>query len=396
MTAPPEDGTASVDFYALFEVAPDADTPALRTAIDAFILKWQKHVGSRKKELKRRAEDNLELATEGRRILLDPALRAAYDKRRRHRPAAGPDAPDTAGSADGAPGRQSLERAADAYLNDDYKAARFFANRAVEQDPDLAHAWFIIFSASRILGDADGAEIAGTTAARLDPENPTVLRTVGGFLVGQGQPGRGLAMMERGADLDDGTGCGLALAELQSRLHLLDEAADTLRALHRRFPDDTEVRDQLALTLAAQAKNVPQVRSRNRYLITAEDEVTRMGELAGEARRLRPKGMEIRKILAELESAIDEAERERFTFRLFESGGLSAFVWCAAPGNLLLGLVLLVNGVGFGVLLCILSIFFFVMVVAQCRPKGWEANARIKDEQLSYFKAAERILDRGF
>ncbi|MFV2198137.1 hypothetical protein [Nocardiopsis sp. LOL_012] len=392
MTAPPEDDTASVDFYALFEVAPDADASALRTAIDAFVLKWQKHVGSRKKELKRRAEDNLELAAKGKGILLDPTLRAAYDQRRANRPATSAAAPDT----DGTPGRQSLERATDAYLNDDYKAARFFASRSVEQNPDLADAWFILFSACHILGDTDGAEIAGTTAARLNPENALVLRTVGGFLVDQGQPGRGLAMMERGAELDEGSDCGLALAERQARLGLLNEAGNTLKALHRRFPDDTEVKDQLVLTLVFQAKSVPRVRSRSRYLITAEDEVTRMGDLAKEARRLQPKSMKVRKILVELESTVAEAERSRFTFRLFGSGGLSAFVWCVAPPCLIVGFALMANGSVFGAFLFVLSIALFITIGVRCYSQNWEINDRIKYEQLSYFETTDRILDRDF
>ncbi|RKS04469.1 Tfp pilus assembly protein PilF [Nocardiopsis sp. Huas11] len=396
MTTPPENDTASVDYYALFEVAPDADTATLSAAIDAFTLKWQKFVGSRKKELKRRAEDNLELASEGKRVLLDPASRAAYDEQRTRRPV-----PETAGNgtsetAPSAPGQETMARAMDAFRNEDYKAARFFATRAVEQDPDLARGWYTLFTSCVLLDDADGAEVAGTNAARLEPDNPEWLATVGGFLADHGHEERGVGMMIKGAELDPTPYAGLVLAEHQKLSGSPATAARTLRLLRQRHPDNRDVKDELVLALVDQGETVPDIQGATFYLITATEELLRMRGLAQEARRFGPRKREAREALHRLESNLEAAEEQTFTFRLFESDQASTFVWWATPILLVIGFLFAVNGYGIGIVALLLGAAGVWTIWARCRPARWELNSRMRYERADQLRLSEQLRSQGF
>ncbi|GHC92157.1 hypothetical protein GCM10007079_40460 [Nocardiopsis terrae] len=399
MPAPRTDGSDFVDYYALLDTAPDADTATIRDRLDALILEWQQFTGSNKKNLRRRAEDMLELAARAEKTLLDPRRRAAYDTthaQQAKESTTGTPGGERSGERGGAnPGRESLDRAKDAFFGGDHKAARFFANRAVEQDPDLGEAWFILFAACLSLGDLDGAEIAGTTAVRLGPANPLWSSHVGGFLVeALGETERGFALLENAVRHDTTPEAGCHLARHQRSRGLQEKALQTMRDLRKRFPEDTDVKEELALTLLGSAEDVPRIRAGEMYIITDESEIELMEGLIQEAKKLGPQNKEVRRALNNTVSHLDKSKETVFTFRLFANEGASTLIWWSAPIGLLLGVILLANGLPVGLLPFFVGLAAVTVIPAQCRPPRWELNARTKDEKYSELRAAEDLRSR--
>ncbi|WP_017583935.1 J domain-containing protein [Nocardiopsis valliformis] len=397
MAAPTPADPGFVDYYERLEISPGADIDTIRDRLDALILEWQQFTGSNKRALRREAEDMLDLVARAEKTLLDPGRRAAYDTR--HAQDAGKDTTGGTGAEPEAssPGAESLARAEGAYLNDDYKAARFFANRATEQNPDLGQGWFLLFAACLHLDDPEGAEIAGTTAVRLDPTNPLWSSHVGGFLTeALGETERGLALMENAAQHDTTPQAGCLLAEQQREAGKRSKALSTMRDLHERFPDDPDVRDELARALVSASDGIPRVRSQSMYLITGDHEIERMRTLINEARDLRPRDRELKEHIGRVVALLAQAEEPVFTFRLFESSGISTFTWWSAPGGVLLGLLLLSFGNPLGLVFLILGGLAIALVAMNCRPPQWELNARTEQEEAYELRMAERLGARGF
>ncbi|GHC92152.1 hypothetical protein GCM10007079_40450 [Nocardiopsis terrae] len=392
MAAPTVHTPGFVDYYALLDTAPDADTATIRDRLDALILEWQQFTGSNKKNLRRRAEDMLELAARAEKTLLDPRRRAAYDTTHAQQARESTTAPSgyeqdvpgqpargrtTPGTADAA--EDPLTQISERLDCGDYFGARHLAARAVQRDPGRADAWFLLFRSCLRLKDVEGARRAGTRAVSLRPDELPWLLSVGYWLADIGDLDLAAPMVERAAELDTTPESGLLLASLNRLSGRPSSAVRNLRELRRRWPGALEVRDALAAALVEQAERCPEVQQGEHYLITSQEEVTRMHALLLEARGLQPQDREVRAACLNLAEAVTQAREPRLTSRLYRNEALSASVWGSGVVMPLLGLAMFSSSGGAGLLMVFAGVGALCLAFSRCRPYGWEDNHRHRD-----------------
>lgn len=397
MTAPTADDSDFVDYYTELDIAPAADAATIRARLDAETLEWQRFTGSHKKQLRHQAENRLELVAEAEKVLLDPRKRAAFDARRSARRSSATladPAPNARPSS--SPAAWSLDQARSALFGQDHKAARHFARMSTEQDPELSEAWFILYIACLTLGDLDLAEIAGSTAVRLRPDQVTWAAGFGEALVTVfGAPARGIDLLERATEMDETPGAGIDLSQALRRLDRSKEAMETMRALHQRFPDEQEVRDELVRALLCATEAIPAVNGTHQYVITSTTEIERMEKLLREARRRKTKDADALQGIDSISTSLQRVKEPVFTSRLFESREASNLTWWLTPIAFLIALAMLAGGHPLGMLFLIGSLFGVVLIVSHCRPPRWELNARTKAEHRSRIDMAERLRAQG-
>jgi tetratricopeptide (TPR) repeat protein len=271
--------TDVVNFYELLAVAPTTPKGELEQKIKQARRKYQQRLGHPDLNHRQEAEKRLQDLTEAKRILLDDALRAAYDRDLASRPAPAT-TPGPGGSGNW------LQRAQAALAINDYASAAYCAREARQELGESAELWSIQARASVGLGRLDDAVFEARQAVLMDPGNVDYHFDLGNTFDERGEWANALAcyaQAERLNPQDPAARLAMAGTHLQAGEPMA--AVQILEHLFAARPDRL-VGDTLAMALVDMAEAVPAVRTADGYTVTSPAEVGRMRELSFRARQV--------------------------------------------------------------------------------------------------------------
>jgi tetratricopeptide (TPR) repeat protein len=363
------------DLYLAVGVSRTASKGDIEAAIKQKFRIWNKRVNSSDLSRRQEAETRLARLEEARRILLDKAKRAAYDRDL----AASP--PAAAPQPTGAEGGNWLERATTYLGRNDYHSAAYAAREARKEVGDIGEVWATLARANYGLNRLDEALYEAKEAARLEQDRSERHFLVADVLESMGNWSEAIGIYEQvrvmpGAANEADMGIAnayISTDRFQEAIKLLDRLRDSATGGFK-----TVVGRYLAIALIFRAEQVPKVRTITGYLITTAEEMAAM----------RPMLAKVTKVTEDAE-LIAEARRKQ---KYLDSCEVETY-WPDFPVSEVLkasvaGLALTITSFAcagtvsggwalFGVLVIAVSIGYIMWVIGDRRKFQWEVNAEV-------------------
>ena len=375
------------DYYALLELAPDADQDAIRKAITAQRRLWRRRTTAPDIVARQEAERRMQALDEAERALLDrPAPAPSREPAPEARPAPEPrPEPEPQPAPDGL-AREWLVRAAEHLKNREADLALFTARRAVEEDPRNAYAWSVLADAAARSDDSTTAQSAIERALALEPESAHFHAERGWILDRAGRSDRAVAAYRTAAKLDPSRiDYRVRTVTALLRAGRVDEAVREGEEAYRARPDDGDVRTALGTALAERAVAAQHELDDGRLIISSESQANYVLALASRGLSVNPADPAVRLDLEKQRDYANRARRRRFSppaFRrnwrwpvglgliLLAGGCCAPNVWRYSKGG-----DLVQKAFGFGVLVVVLT--FLGALVYHCFEPVYRRNATL-------------------
>ena len=313
------------DYYALLELAPDADEDAIRKAITAQRRVWRRRTTAPDIVARQEAERRMQSLDDAERALLE------------RRPAAPrPEPPPEPKPTPGGLAREWLVRAAEHLKNGEADLALFTAKRAVDEDPRNAYGWSVLADAAARSDDSTTAQSAIERALALEPESAHFHAERGWILDRGGRSDRAVAAYRTAAKLDP-TRIDYRVRTVTALLRAgrVDEAVREGEEAYRARPDDGDVRTALGTALAERAVAAQHELDDGRLVISSESQASYVLALASRGLSVNPADPAVRSDLEKQRDYANQARRRRFSPPAFRRN------WRWPVG---LGLILLAGG----------------------------------------------------
>ncbi|MCH7231050.1 tetratricopeptide repeat protein [Glycomyces sp. L485] len=364
------------DLYLAVGVSRTAPKEEIETAVKQKFRLWNKKVNSADLSRRQEAETMVERLAEARKVLLDNAKRAEYDRRLNAEGALRPEPRPTA-----AGGGDWLSRAMEYLGRNDYHSAAYAAREARKEIGETGEVWETLARASIGLNRLDNALYESQEAALLDQGNPERHFLVADVLESQGKWGDAVRVYEQVRVMPgaaDEADMGIANAYISTGRY-----QDAIKILDRLYESTgggvKEVAGRyLAIALLCRVEEVPKIQIAGGYIVTSTEEISAMRRLLARIPKVTDDA-ELRAAAREKEVYLKSCEEEKYWpeypgFELFKAGGIGALVAilsfvCAGngqPGFVVLGLL----AIG-------IAIAYMSWVVNDRRKVQWEVNAII-------------------
>jgi tetratricopeptide (TPR) repeat protein len=366
----------TVNYYEMLDLPPTAPVEVIEQKLKEEQRTWRKRVGSPDLGKRQEAETRMQRLDEAKRILLDPAARAAYD---RDLPLLRTPEP-VAGTAAG--GTADWVALAQEYLaRNDYHSAAYAAREATHVLGNSAAAWNLRSRANAGLGQRQDALYEARQAVTIEPNNAQYHFDFGALHESMSQWADALTSYETAARLDPSAFVyRLAVAGVYLQNSLSERALPILEQLHAENPGVEMVDYYLALCLRDVAEKTPRVQIDSHYVITSVAEIERMEALAQRAASLRHGDADLAAALAKMLGYAAQVRETKFRLPPFlANGGLGvkAFALLTPLVLFLGGLGALSDSIGAGLSGIVLGGLWIYLLKRFCWVPMWKANARI-------------------
>jgi Flp pilus assembly protein TadD len=222
-----------IDYYALINVSPTISDADLKTALYAALRQWTNRQNHRQLEKRQEAERNVAHLEDAKKVLLDPAKRAQYNKilakaADEQRPAEHNQVP--AGN---------LIEAGWRYLQDGNVAeALYVATKATQQQGDNPAAWALLAQAKFRWGDTEDAIYEYKRAIQLRPNEASYYFDLGSVYETEHQYDHALQQYSRAVKIDPKT--AMYRAAVGAVLCKEDNYSEGIPILERCVAEDPE------------------------------------------------------------------------------------------------------------------------------------------------------------
>lgn len=376
----------AVDHYAVISVARNADTDAIEAAVKKAMREWRKRTEAADLSVRQEAEVKVKQIEEARTVLLDPARRARYDQ-------------DLAGgvqetakptpTVDSGNGQTWLERAEDYLAVGDYHSAAYAAREATHVEGQNAKTWWIRSRANAGLSLWQDALYEAKQATALEDSSAEYHFNLGLIHEQMNAYGEAVTEYRRAGTCDPANPMyELAVGGVFASNGKPDQALPIFEAVYKKHPQDSTANYYLGSVLVQLAEEVPASKTRDGYIVKAQEEIDKMRALCERAKRLNIVDDETRSSADHVLRYLDEMEKKSFRppWMLFASsfaGGPMAVLGCLALGLFLSPFILIISGFanmgdnpGGGFLLLLVgAVLGFVWFNVLYIPK-WKQNKR--------------------
>lgn len=272
------------DLYAIVGVNRNDPPDAIDKKIKQELRTWQKRTNSPDLTKRQEAEKRVELLTQAREILMDPAKRAAYTQRL--------DAWLASGAAQQQPqmtaaGGNWLEQARTYLGRGDYNSVVYAAREARNSLGASAEVWSLLARGNAGLGNLRDALYEAQQAATLDPSNPEHRFDLASIYEDLEQWDQALATYQQVSQLTGGSEeADLGMASVYSATGRFDQAIPVLERVYQHGSDKQMASYYLSDVLLSHAEAIPVAQSGDSYSITSFDEILRINEIIARVKTL--------------------------------------------------------------------------------------------------------------
>lgn len=341
-----------IDYYAVLGIARNANDQAIEAAVKKSMREWRKRTEAADLSVRQEAEVKVKQIDQARTILLDGPKRAAYD-----RDLAGGVAGTTAPAhVDSGNGQNWLDRAEGFLSIGDYNSAAYAAREATREEAANGRAWWVRSRANAGLKLWQDALYEARQAVQLDDSSADYHFNLGLVNEQMAQYGDAITEFRRAGTCDPSNPMyELAVGGIYLSNDRPIEALPIIEAVYTKYPQDMNANYYLGMALCEAAESIPKKRNRNAYMVTSEDEIRRMRELATRATSLNLVDDEVRKNSTGILDYL--AEMEKKTFRppwalIFGASALGSDAGCTGAALMfafvltivLLPIILLIAG----------------------------------------------------
>ncbi|AUH67547.1 MULTISPECIES: DnaJ domain-containing protein [Gordonia] len=298
----------SVDFYAVLEIARDADDDTINAALKSKLRLWRKATNSPDLSTRQEAETWMARLREASDTLLDPQRRAAYDRELQTAGVAQPQTQQAAGE-----GTDWVARAREELGRGDYHSAAYSAREATHSIGNSAESWGLRSRANAGLGNLQDALYEARQATTIEANNPEYHFQLGMIFEKLAQFQDAINAYQVSMQLDPSAPQYMvAVANVMSDNGQLDDALDFIRQHLQRFQGAQIVFDYYATLLALKAESIPRYNGRGQYMITSKSEIEQMRPLIAEA-MAHNRDPEMAKELDKISRFLDTSEEQVFS-----------------------------------------------------------------------------------
>lgn len=279
-----------VDYYAVLGVSRDADGEAIETAVKKAMREWRKRTEAADLSVRQEAEVKVKQIETARTTLLDANARATYDGEL----AGG--VKETAAPTGGAPDGQTWLQSAEGYLGvADYHSAAYAAREATQVEGTNAKTWWIRSRANAGLQIWHDALYEAKQAVQLEDDNGEYHFNLGLVHEQMGTYDEAINEYRRGGTCDPSNPIyELAVGGVYASTGHPDQALPVIEAVYSKHPDDATANYYLGSVLIDLAERVPKHKNKDSYVVSSQEEINKMRELAERAKRLNVVDDEVR------------------------------------------------------------------------------------------------------
>lgn len=346
-----------VDFYDLLGISPQSDAETIRNAIKEKRRVWNAKQNHPNPTTRSHAEQTMRDLNEAERTLLNPSLRASYDRERPERLAAAAASIPTQVSAD-----DWEERVQFFIDNDNLVAAHRTAVEAVTHAPGSAKAWTLRGQASALLERYTDAEYELAEALRLDQNDYYPVYLLGETYRMQDKWQPAMAKFDQALRLSPDN--PMVITSKAAVYIAIDQASQAVRLMEpvvRQHPNDEIYKFHLALAYHDEAlSRLPKVPGTDSHIWTDAEHIRILRQAVSKIRSLNSPDPAVREAVQRLQAFADEGEQVKWdlTKPVFQQvAALLVFLpVCAgitSNGSIVAGLIvglLLGGGVFYGLL----------------------------------------------
>lgn len=260
------------DYYEIIGVNRPASAEEIERRVRHELRIWTKRTNNPDLTRRQEAERRVQQLSEARKVLLDPARRAEYDRR-----PVSDSRPQEQPQTQNASVTGWLEEARRYLAGNEYFSAAYAAKQAREIDELNSEAWNILARSNIQLGNVTDALFEATRAIHLAPHEAAYhldLAEVHEKLHNWNQALESYQLAQQLAPDVDEAKIGIASVLQQSGRH--EKALDVLETMYAQSANKEAVGFQLGVALLVAAESVPRVQLSGGYAVTSPQEIVIM------------------------------------------------------------------------------------------------------------------------